>query len=182
MLDAKSTTQPSFLTLPLELQSLVITSLPYPDLLALRHVNHHFLSIIQPNVRDRINWLLDRGNLGLPLPEKPCLFKTDEGFCRNQDVKLFMRRRRRHDECRRFGKGRCLVLGLGRERCWRKRGEKVGSLRKRMGKVAMGVMACWRVYEGLVCLALTMVLVSLLLQRCVGWRIAVGDGKDWMNQ
>jgi len=97
------------LALPTELHIHISSYLPYPDLLALKHTSPYFYQCTTTTVYDRVDWLLDRPQLGLPLPQTRCIMKTDAQFCANKEVRLFMKRRRRHLEC--VGRTVCLISG-----------------------------------------------------------------------
>ena len=106
-----NTTSPSLLTLPAELHLEIQAYLTYPDLLALKHTHLYFLETLKPTVIDRVDWLLSRTEFGLPIPTAAKLnLKTDAQFCRNQEVKGILLRRRRHEECRKFNGGSCLLV------------------------------------------------------------------------
>lgn len=106
----------SILGLPSDLLLEISPYLPYPDLLALRHTHPYFYhSPLLPGgstpraIRLRISWLVDRADRRLPLPQGSCNVKTDAEFCANPEVRLIMRRRRKHADCR---EGReCEVTG-----------------------------------------------------------------------
>ena len=89
----------TFMSLPPELHLLLSRSLPYPDLLALKHTHPHFYSLIRTTVYDRVDWLLERPQHGLPLPQTKCIMKTDEQFCSHAEIRMFMERRRKHEDC-----------------------------------------------------------------------------------
>ena len=97
--------------LPTELHLEIQAHLTYPDLLALRHTHPYFLNSLQPTIIDRVNWLLSRTELGLPIPTAARLnLKTDAQFCRNEEVRSILLHRRRHEECKKFNGGTCLLL------------------------------------------------------------------------
>jgi len=102
----------TLLNLPAEVQVLIASNLPFPDLLALKLSHPYFYRIIHPTVYDRVNWLLDRPRLGLPIPSQTkCVMKNDVVFVANKEVKEMLKRRRLHLECVDVGKdGTCLVL------------------------------------------------------------------------
>ena len=97
-------------SLPAEIQSIVISNLAYPDLLALRHTCQGFYDTINLTFNDRRDWLFERTGYGLPLPLCNLIMKTDEQFCSNRDVKRILYRRRKHLECADHGTGSCLVV------------------------------------------------------------------------
>jgi hypothetical protein len=99
----------SLMDLPAELHLLLSRSLSYPDLLALKHTHPHFYALIRTTVYDRVDWLLERPRHGLPLPQTMIIMKTDEQFCNHVEIRNFMERRRRHEDC----VGTCLVIGDG---------------------------------------------------------------------
>jgi hypothetical protein len=104
------------LSLPPELHHLIISHLPYPDALALKHTSLYFYYLVDTrDYRPKVSWIVDRQTRGLACPKKSCIFKTDAAFCSSGagEVRRIMERRRRHEEC---GKdGVCEVL-VGR-RC-----------------------------------------------------------------
>jgi hypothetical protein len=118
----------TLLSLPPELLLHISTSLPYPDLLALKHSHPLFYSLTTITVYDRVDWLLSRPKQGLTLPQTKCILKTDREFCANREVREMMRRRRGHLDCRMRGKGMgeggCLLVQgdscKGNRRQWRK--------------------------------------------------------------
>ena len=129
----------SLLSLPAELQQNIITYLPYPDLLALKLAHPAFSLYINPTVYDRVDWLLSRPALGLPLPfSAACTFKTDKDFLRNAEVQSILRRRRLHLECENLSgisrgkerQERCLVVDG--QICGGAKRRIVGKLRKEM--------------------------------------------------
>ena len=100
------------LTLPLELQLLIIPSLSYPDALALKHTHTHFYDLIDTSVSLKVVWLLERKERGLELPQKKCAMKTDAAFCGgNGEVRAIMERRRAHGECTAGERGCEVVVG-----------------------------------------------------------------------
>ena len=105
-MSAQSPPTLTLLDLPPELHLLLSRSLLYPDLLALKHTHPHFYSLIRTTVYDRVDWLLERPRQGLPLPQTKCIMKTDEQFCNHSEIKMFMERRRRHEDCA----GKCFVV------------------------------------------------------------------------
>ena len=120
--------QSHLLALPTELHRLILPHLTYPDLLALRHSHPYFYNIVTTTVPHRLNWLIERAEQGLPLPQKTCRWKTDADFCSSAEVKEFMKRRRRHMDCAsEFGVRKCLVVEgsrcpgprIGHQRKWR---------------------------------------------------------------
>jgi hypothetical protein len=94
-----SSPKTTFMSLPPELHLLLSRSLPYPDLLALKHTHPYFYSLIRTTVYDRVDWLLERPQHGLPLPQTKCIMKTDEQFCSHAEIRNFMERRRKHQDC-----------------------------------------------------------------------------------
>lgn len=92
-----------------ELQLVIISHLPWPDLLALRHSHPYFYHNMPTTVRQRVAWLLSRGHCGLGLPQGRVNMKTDADFCRSDEIRAFLERRRWHLDCRGKGK-RCLVI------------------------------------------------------------------------
>ncbi|WEW54895.1 hypothetical protein PRK78_000322 [Emydomyces testavorans] len=97
-----------FMHLPPEMHLQIISYLSYPDALALKHTNNYFYSLVTTSVQSRVDWIIERLSLGLPIRWKKCELRTDESFCKG-DVKRTMDRRRRHRECR-PGVGGCLVV------------------------------------------------------------------------
>lgn len=98
---------PTLLTLPPELLLQISHFLHYPDLLALKHTHPTLYTLIHTTVYNRVDWLLERPTQGLPLPQTKCIMKTDQQFCNHVEIREFMRRRRRHLDC----KGGCFVGG-----------------------------------------------------------------------
>ena len=122
-------TSPVLFTLPAELHLEIQAHLTYPDLLAVRHTHPYFLDSLQPTIIDRVNWLLSRTELGLPIPTAAKLnLKTDAQFCQNEEVRNILLHRRRHEECKEFNGGTCLLL-----RSSKCSGEALGRRRKRFG-------------------------------------------------
>jgi len=96
--------KPTLLSLPPELQSLIVTSLPYPDLLSLKISHPYFHALLTstntPNVHHRIAWVLSRRKIYLPIPyDSKTNFLTDALFLGNPEVTRIIRRRRLHLEC-----------------------------------------------------------------------------------
>lgn len=91
--------------LPTEIHLQIASYLPYPDALALKHTNGYFYRLIRTDVALKVDWLLERGNLKLPIPGRSYSLRTDEAFCRGE-VRKIMERRRWHQEC----KADCLVV------------------------------------------------------------------------
>ena len=93
--------KPSLSTLPIELYSLIIPYLPYPDALSLKHTSRRFYSLTDTSIKLKVAWLIDRHSRGLPCPQKKCILKTDAAFCSSSggEVRKIMERRRRHEEC-----------------------------------------------------------------------------------
>lgn len=92
----------TLLTLPPEIQHLIASELPYPDLLSLKISHPYFQSLLsdKPNVHHRIAWVLSRGKIYLPIPhDSKTNFRTDVLFLRNPEVTRIIRRRRKHLEC-----------------------------------------------------------------------------------
>ena len=108
-LGPSSSTSP-LLALPQELQDIVVSNLAYPDLLALKHAHPHYNETIRTTKIHRLNWLIERAQQKLPLPQKSCRWHNDKDFCASDEIRTFMRRRRWHLDCPRTGKG-CLVVG-----------------------------------------------------------------------
>ncbi|KAF6224375.1 hypothetical protein HO133_010952 [Letharia lupina] len=76
-----TTAKPPLLTLPLELQLLILPHLPYPDALALKHTHTHFYNLVDTNVRLKVAWLLERKTRNLEWPQEKCVMRTDAAFC-----------------------------------------------------------------------------------------------------
>lgn len=94
--------QPSkttLLLLPTEIQDSIISFLPYPDLLALKHTHPHFYRIVVTTKHQRTAWLSERAEQRLPLPQRTCRWNTDADFCRSEEIREFMERRRWHLDC-----------------------------------------------------------------------------------
>jgi len=116
----------ALLYLPPELHHQILSSLPYPDQLALRLTHPYFRSLqsqsesesqflrsssssswSSPTTLARIDWIISRADAGLPIPQRgPGIsfsfsfsFATDALFVANAEIKTILRRRRRHDEC-----------------------------------------------------------------------------------
>ncbi|EXJ86838.1 hypothetical protein A1O3_03792, partial [Capronia epimyces CBS 606.96] len=93
---------PPFLTLPLELHRLIVRELKYPDLLSLKLSHPYFQGMIglQPTIHSRIQWLMSRSRMALPVPQSTGLsFLSDVAFVANPEVKGIMNKRRRHHDC-----------------------------------------------------------------------------------
>lgn len=110
------TTMCSLMALPAELHDSLLSCLPYPDQLALKHTCKYFhLFIVSTNgavgVQSRVAWLVERYEKGLPCPVHDCVMSTDETFCSSGrwQVSRMMEVRRRHGDCRRMAGG-CEVL------------------------------------------------------------------------
>jgi hypothetical protein len=103
--------RPTLLLLPTEIQDSIISFLPYPDLLALKHTHPHFYCIVITTKHQRTNWLSERAEQRLPLPQRTCRWNTDADFCRSEEIREFMERRRWHLDCpRQKTGGGCLVV------------------------------------------------------------------------
>jgi hypothetical protein len=104
-------TKHSLLLLPTEIHDSIISFLPYPDLLALKHTHPHFYRIVVTTKHQRTNWLSERAEQRLPLPQRTCRWNTDADFCRSEEIREFMKRRRWHLDCpgKKSGGG-CLVI------------------------------------------------------------------------
>lgn len=100
---------PSLLRLPLELQFLMTSHLPWPDLLALRHSHPYFYYNIPTTVRQRVAWLISLEPCDLRFPRENVNMKTDADFCRSYEIKRLLRMRRCHLDCHRDGK-HCLTV------------------------------------------------------------------------
>lgn len=90
------------LSLPPEVHHLIVSCLPYPDLLSLKLSHPYFQALLasQPTVHQRIAWVLSRGRIHLPIPhDSKTNFRTDALFVRNPEVTKILRRRRKHLEC-----------------------------------------------------------------------------------
>jgi hypothetical protein len=97
-----------FISLPTEIHLEIVSYLPYPDALALKHTNRYFYSIIKTGVALKVDWVIERSTRRLQVPGKSCSFRTDETFCRGE-VRSIMERRRWHQECK-PDVGGCLVV------------------------------------------------------------------------
>ena len=100
-----------FLYLPAESQQHIMSFLTYPDLLALKHTHPYFYHSVSTTIRHRVEWLMERPPLGLLLPQKKCIMKTDGDFCKSPEIRSFMERRRKHLDCPRKSKGCFVTLG-----------------------------------------------------------------------
>lgn len=92
----------TLLSLPPEVHHLIVSCLPYPDLLSLKLSHPYFQALLasQPTVYQRIAWVLSRGRIHLPIPhDSKTNFRTDPLFLRNPEVTKIIRRRRLHLEC-----------------------------------------------------------------------------------
>jgi len=98
---------PSLLILPVELQLQISTALPYPDALSLKHTCRHFYRLVDTGIRLKVTWLLERKTSKLDIPKRKCILKTDEAFCSSREIRGFMEKRRRHQECK---GGACAVV------------------------------------------------------------------------
>jgi hypothetical protein len=100
---------PALILLPAEIQNQILSELSYPDLLSLKLTHPHFYFTIKPTLYDRVDWLLDRIRLKLPIPQAgKCSLnlRTDIAFYSNPEVGLILRRRWKHLECVNNG-GQC---------------------------------------------------------------------------
>lgn len=114
----------TFSRLPTEIHAEIVSYLPYPDALALKHTNSYFYSLVRTGPGLKVDWVIDRFRLRLQVPKQTCIFRTDESFCRGE-IRYIMERRRMHLECRRGDKG-CMVVegsscGAGSALSWLKR-------------------------------------------------------------
>ena len=154
------------LCLPPELHHLIITHLPYPDALSLKHTSSYFYSLVDTSdYRQKVSWIVDRQMRGLACPKKSCIFKTDAAFCSSGggEVRKIMERRRRHEECGR--KGQCEVV-IGRKcevRTRRANAGKGNQLWLLDGTKSLGGFEGW--IFGVLLLALAMCIDSTLLLR-----------------
>lgn len=97
---------------------MIASYLPYPDLLALTLTHPIFRShsLVRTTKSSRVDWLLDRAMLGLPLPtQSRCRWSSDNEFVSHPEVITIMRKRRQHVECAEMssqinGKGSCFVV------------------------------------------------------------------------
>lgn len=102
----------TLMDLPPEIHLMVISHLPYPDALSLKHSTRYFYGIVYTGIHLKIEWLISQRQLHLECPhDGSCLLNSDTNFCRGS-VRLLMLRRRQHGECETAAGGRgCLVLG-----------------------------------------------------------------------
>jgi hypothetical protein len=92
----------SIASLPPEVHHMIASHLSYPDLLSLKLTDKYFDTLISPklNVRLRVDWVRNRISQHLPVPKRGKLsFRNDSQFVSNAEVKLILRRRRKHLEC-----------------------------------------------------------------------------------
>ena len=99
---------PRLIDLPTELHLLIAAELPWPDLLAVKHAHPRFYYTIPTTVHQRVDWLLSRAPLGLALPQEKVNLRSDADFCRSREIRTFLQRRRRHQDCR-SNENQCLV-------------------------------------------------------------------------
>ncbi|EXJ88060.1 hypothetical protein A1O1_04988, partial [Capronia coronata CBS 617.96] len=117
---------PPLLSLPPELHSMIAQELRYPDLLSLKLCHPYFGLLLedQPTICDRIQWLMSRARVGLPVPQSTKLsFLSDVAFVAKPEVKAILRQRLRHRECiecaqARNSIGRMLGMRKGRMLCF----------------------------------------------------------------
>lgn len=132
------------LSLPPELLLLIISQLPYPDALSLKHSSRLLYPLIDTSVRLKVDWLIARKTRGLVCPIGNCVLQTDASFCASGggEVRRIMERRRRHEECRKergceviegtscpLGTESRRVIYQGLRRLWVKLREEAGSER-----------------------------------------------------
>jgi hypothetical protein len=150
---------PSLMGLPPELHLAIISHLPYPDALSLKHSSRYFYSIVNTGINLKIEWLISRRQLHLECPhDGSCLLNSDRNFCRGS-VRLLMLRRRQHGECEAGPGGRgCLVLGT--KTCeWKKARSPLVRIRKWLyGNMSM-----------LVCVLVAMLSFLLMCLRTGPW-------------
>lgn len=92
----------SFLSLPSEIHQLVAENLAYPDLLSLTLTHPLFYQhpYIRTSKSSRVDWLIDRARLHLPIPaQRRCRWSSDLEFVSNAEVVEILRKRRHHEEC-----------------------------------------------------------------------------------
>lgn len=164
-LEAKLAPTANMMRLPPELHLLIISHLPYPDALSLKHSARYFYSIVHTGVELKIQWLIARRVLHLECPHSgQCVLKTDREFCRGS-VRLLMQRRRMHLEC---GGGRgCLVLGT--KRCEWRRERRVTM---RIGRWWRGVWESGNVQIQVAVIVIAGLVGALLSILCLGLRAA----------
>src|SRR2546430_17145176 len=78
------------LLLPTEIHYAIISFLPYPDLLALKHAHPRFYRTVVTTSLQRTAWLRERAEQRLPLPQRTCRWHTDADFCRSDEIRRFM--------------------------------------------------------------------------------------------
>lgn len=145
-----------FLSLPVELQLLIIPNLPYPDALALKHTHPQFYNIVDTSVRLKVAWLLDRKSRKLSSPQEKCVMKTDTAFCTSGggQVRRIMENRRAHGECA-AGEGGCeVVLGAS-----------CGGSKSRLGDSVVGKL--WKEHMGRLDVSVAMWVLGLLMMSFV---------------
>jgi len=102
------------LALPAEIILHISSYLPYPDLLSMRHTHPLFFRspLIDTSKKIiKIQWLISRGDRGLPIPrDNSLLLSSDEAFCQHREVKEIMRRRLDHGECKPGVIGGCEII------------------------------------------------------------------------
>jgi len=99
---ANGQTPKDFLFLPPEIHYLIASHLPYPDLLSLTltHPDFRNNTLICTSKASRVDWLIDRATLRLPLPNRTrCRWSSDVEFSSNSEVATILYRRRHHLEC-----------------------------------------------------------------------------------
>jgi hypothetical protein len=136
-----SPSSPSLLHLPLELQFLITSHLPWPDLLALRHTHPHFYHNVPTTVRQRVAWLISLYPYRPRFPRENVNMKTDADFCRSHEIQRLLVMRRRHLDCPRDGK-RCLVVE-GRACPPRAISVVKKGMRAVVGREALGGLSYW---------------------------------------
>lgn len=167
-----STLSSPLLSLPPELHHLIISNLPYPDALSLKHTSAYFYSLVDTrDYRQKVSWIVDRQMRGLACPKRSCIFKTDAAFCSSGDgeVRTIMERRRRHEECGRNGVCEVLVgrrCEVGSRRAKRREANELWLLERAR---EIGGLEWWAVGVGLLALVMCVDYTLLLRSFNVVW-------------
>jgi len=162
---------PPLTALPPELQLLILSHLPYPDLLALKHTDRHFYIQSPTTVKAKVAWLVSRHERNLKCPDRKCIMKTDATFCESGrgQVSWIMEVRRAHGECA-AGQGGCEVV-LGRT-CGG--GSTTRTLVGRGGLIRGGGVRWLRLESGITVWAILALLISLVINIWLMWGVRVG--------
>ncbi|EHY54264.1 uncharacterized protein HMPREF1120_02435 [Exophiala dermatitidis NIH/UT8656] len=99
---AESRNHPPILALPPELHLMVTQELSYPDVLALKLCHPYFHGLLdrETTIQSRVQWIVDRARLGLPIPRSTKVsFRSDASFVAHPEIGKILRQRLRHHDC-----------------------------------------------------------------------------------